>query len=469
VGQIQLPQLPPSLILTSVDRLVASNADGGISPAASHIILLGENAGRNLGALSFIVVIGAFSLQGGLANVAQSGTVVLGDNNFSAFTGTNTQAQLEGPNIVIGNDIAPLIIGAASSDVLIGGRIAHDAPALQSSFDASVVIGYEAIERQRTAQAGGGSLARRAVILGFRALRGAAFTVDGAGTGINEAIFIGAESGENAGVDTAFPGGSIEGVIAIGTRALQNINSTLGTSSNNTIAIGLECATGSRSSQRCVWIGSSITAPTLDAADDVVIGAAASGAHANNNGQNVLIGARGSLSGLGSRCIFLGSGANFLTDIGAGDDHLLVETVNSTTNVRRNLIYGNMGSLTGPTVTACGIVFGLSGAGTRDLPGMNIVKIINGSASGVAPVGGGFFYSGAGGNLHWVNTANNDFALTPASSIGNFLVAALPAAPAQGTRAYATNALAPAFGAIVAGGGAVYIPVFFNGANWIVG
>ena len=36
-----------------------------------------------------------------------------------------------------------------------------------------------------------------------------------------------------------------------------------------------------------------------------------------------------------------------------------------------------------------------------------------------------------------------------------------------GMRAYVTNALAPAYGVAVAGGGAVTIPVFYNGANWI--
>lgn len=51
---------------------------------------------------------------------------------------------------------------------------------------------------------------------------------------------------------------------------------------------------------------------------------------------------------------------------------------------------------------------------------------------------------------------------------GGYTVATLPAG-VIGARAYVTNALAPAFGAVVAGGGAVTIPVFYNGANWIVG
>lgn len=50
-----------------------------------------------------------------------------------------------------------------------------------------------------------------------------------------------------------------------------------------------------------------------------------------------------------------------------------------------------------------------------------------------------------------------------------YTVATLPAAGVAGRRAYVTNSLAPAFGAAVAGGGAVVIPVFDNGTTWIVG
>ena len=50
-----------------------------------------------------------------------------------------------------------------------------------------------------------------------------------------------------------------------------------------------------------------------------------------------------------------------------------------------------------------------------------------------------------------------------------YTVATLPVAGTQGRRAWVTDALAPAFGAAVVGGGAVVIPVFDNGAAWIVG
>ena len=47
-----------------------------------------------------------------------------------------------------------------------------------------------------------------------------------------------------------------------------------------------------------------------------------------------------------------------------------------------------------------------------------------------------------------------------------YTVAGLPAGT-TGDTAYVTNALAPAFGVAVAGGGAVVVPVFYNGAAWI--
>jgi hypothetical protein len=52
-------------------------------------------------------------------------------------------------------------------------------------------------------------------------------------------------------------------------------------------------------------------------------------------------------------------------------------------------------------------------------------------------------------------------------STGGYTVATLPTG-VTGARAYVTNALAPTYGANVAGGGAVTVPVFFNGSNWIV-
>ena len=53
----------------------------------------------------------------------------------------------------------------------------------------------------------------------------------------------------------------------------------------------------------------------------------------------------------------------------------------------------------------------------------------------------------------------------------NYTVATLPSAvtSGKGARAFVTNALAPVFGATVATGGAVAVPVYSDGTNWKVG
>jgi hypothetical protein len=54
-----------------------------------------------------------------------------------------------------------------------------------------------------------------------------------------------------------------------------------------------------------------------------------------------------------------------------------------------------------------------------------------------------------------------------------YTVAALQAIPTTnlqpGDRAFVTDATTPAFGAVLTGGGAVVVPVFFNGTAWVVG
>lgn len=72
-----------------------------------------------------------------------------------------------------------------------------------------------------------------------------------------------------------------------------------------------------------------------------------------------------------------------------------------------------------------------------------------------------------GGALVWEYLAARVRAYVPVRLPG-YTVATLPAG-AVGDTAYVTDSLAPAFGVAVVGGGAVVIPVFYNGVNWIVG
>jgi len=52
-----------------------------------------------------------------------------------------------------------------------------------------------------------------------------------------------------------------------------------------------------------------------------------------------------------------------------------------------------------------------------------------------------------------------------------YTVATLPSAATSGigARSFVSNALAPAFGSTVVGGGAVTVPVYSDGTNWKVG
>jgi hypothetical protein len=56
-------------------------------------------------------------------------------------------------------------------------------------------------------------------------------------------------------------------------------------------------------------------------------------------------------------------------------------------------------------------------------------------------------------------------------ALTNYTVATLPSAVTSGVgaRSFVTDALAPAFGATVATGGAVAVPVYSDGTNWKVG
>lgn len=79
----------------------------------------------------------------------------------------------------------------------------------------------------------------------------------------------------------------------------------------------------------------------------------------------------------------------------------------------------------------------------------NSVDVLN-----ITPITGAAAFSG---NLY-----------APLIKTNTYLVAGLPAG-IIGQRAFVTNALAPAFGVAVAGGGAVGVPVYHDGTSWKVG
>ncbi len=76
------------------------------------------------------------------------------------------------------------------------------------------------------------------------------------------------------------------------------------------------------------------------------------------------------------------------------------------------------------------------------------------------------------GSTSKFNVSNTGVVTTQAPTIlKGYTVATLPSTAAtgqvQGAIAFVTNALAPTFGTAVVGGGAVVIPVFYDGTNWV--
>jgi hypothetical protein len=85
--------------------------------------------------------------------------------------------------------------------------------------------------------------------------------------------------------------------------------------------------------------------------------------------------------------------------------------------------------------------------------------ILSGDA---ATPGNNFFYgTNASGAKGWY--------ATPQLLFGASTVAALPATPTQGARAFVTDATATLFLSIVAGGGTNKVPVVYDGTNWVIG
>jgi hypothetical protein len=441
MGQIQLPQSPQSLILSAVDRLVASNADGGLAVGASHIILLGEGAGRNLAA-SNIIAIGWKAFQGGLvgfpAGDADNSTVV-GENSFvgEADLTTGKLNGLGAVTVLGGSNLAAVTTARRMAGlIVIGAGIMPDfTGAIGGGMDRSILIGNSIFAANTLDNA----LSADNIIIGHHAARRA--SLNGQATQYIENVIIGAEGGPQT--DTA---SSMTGNTIIGARAGQQMNTGGG---ENTI-IGRRTAPSLTTGAQNVVLGAGADLAGTST-DTIVIGQSNT---KGNTTDSIYIGGQQVKTFTGARNIVIGRGAGD-GEPAAGDDKFIIETFNAA---KLTILYGSLasGSL---------IVGNSTGVVNRDMPGTNILKLLNGTRTGVAPVGGGFF-SVVGGELFWVSSTGNVSQLSDGGA--GFTVATLPAG-FQGQRAFVTDALAPAFGAALVGGGAVVIPAFFDGAAWIAG
>lgn len=103
---------------------------------------------------------------------------------------------------------------------------------------------------------------------------------------------------------------------------------------------------------------------------------------------------------------------------------------------------------------------GINGSGAAIITGLATSGLaLSGSAVGLS--------ANNGTTLHLLVSATEIVSALPVRTPGS-TVALLPAGTA-GMRAHVTDALAPAFGAAVVGGGAVTVPVYYTGAAWFVG
>jgi len=142
-------------------------------------------------------------------------------------------------------------------------------------------------------------------------------------------------------------------------------------------------------------------------------------------------------------------------------------TGDGTTYANTVAIQSLLETLATPTSQPTALTFSVTPSGSTSR-----VEVVRFRSTGAVAFNGATNY-GSSGQLLQSNgnappTYVSSIALSGTINTGGYTVATLPTG-VTGARAYVTNALAPVFGATVAGGGAVTIPVFYNGTNWIVG
>lgn len=460
MGQVNNPSRS-DIILTATDRLVARNANGGLAPAAQHVILFGASAGANASINDFIAM-GNLTASGGISDTPDlDGTIALGSGAAQALTINGTGAPVAnsavivigrnalqalvfgGSSIVVGDKALPLLVQTTAQplarSIVLGDNVgANILGNGGQAFDEAIVIGYHAFNRNNG--------------------------IDTFQRGISRSVVIGSEALGNF---TNLGVSNLVGNVIIGAGAGLGYDQN-GAGSGDVVIIGRDAGatnTGSRS----VIIGAVAVVGT--ASDCVVIGAAAN----STQNRNVVIGADASVAtvavdtvcigaqatGQGNNCVYLGASPHVLTgnrniaigfaagngETAANTDRFIVESV--VTGTRRALLYGDS--------SVGNLVVGNSIPGTnRDLPGTNILKLLAGTKTG-SPVGGGMFYVVAADAhaLHWVDSGGVDSVLSPGT--GQL---------AKSTTAYTNNAAAAAatiLNSPTAGNPTKWIPINDNG------
>jgi hypothetical protein len=361
-----------------------------------------SNAGNNSD-VADLIVIGNGSGGGGMVDPLLDGTVIIGGEMLPVLVSTTGLRPTTFPVVAIGSNMATnlteldsavwvgsdlfnglgLTAGAKASTLVVIGHQIYSTANPSQNAQSSVLIGVN-IQGSQT----GDSSVQSSVLIGIDMFQGAADTVTSGCLLMGNGIFI-----------SSNVTGELNGTIALG----NGIELPLASSNNVLIGVQVGSSDQTGTTNSNVGIGNEVK---FTGNFNVAIGSQAS---VPNNG------AAGSAIG----CVLIGTKAGTTVSDTAGLTNLLVIESSTTAagggNVPSALVYGQF--------TSGNVILGNSVDGTnRDFAGVgatNIVKLLDGTAGGTDPIGGGYFYVTAG-VLHWVATDGTD---TTVSS---------PAAPATG-------------------------------------
>jgi len=168
--------------------------------------------------------------------------------------------------------------------------------------------------------------------------------------------------------------------------------------------------------------------------------------------------------------IFVGYQAGLGNTTGVENVYIGERSANSNTSGSYNVFVGAVAGYGTTTSSYSTFVGPLSGFAITTGGKNSILGAYTGNQGGldIRTASNYVVLSDGDGNYsqYWNNT-NKSTIFTGVIQTTGYTVATLPTG-VTGMRAYVTNALAPTYGSTVVGGGAVTIPVFYNGTNWIV-
>jgi hypothetical protein len=348
---------------------------------------LGGQAAGAFTQINDLIVIGHNAFSGGTqvapqTDVNGASTVVIGSQSAGAatiFTKNDATGALDGPLLIVGSNSYKVAPNGCSTVIIGAGILPAFAPASNIAVGGNTIIGANALKNPTGCSA---SFIRN-VIIGFNAFQSAAGNQDLGGN-----VVIGSDAclnGATGGV------GNFANNVVIGFQAAQSV-----TNAQRNVLIGMQSGQGLANGTNNICVGQSSTLGG-GSSDNILIGQGVS-ATVNAAG-NIFIG--NAVGGTqGNRNVRIGQGAG-ATEGAAVTSTFLVETTDGA------LVYGDF--LTGR------VILGNSTPGTnRDFGGgTNTLKLLNGTAGGGNPTGGGYFVVSAGA-LHWVGSAGTNTTIAPA-------------------------------------------------------